>query len=96
MEADQIFLETTVKLIVDHPEDVIITRVRDDMGILMTLTVNPLDMGKIIGRQGGNAQAIRTLVRTIGMKNQAKVNLKITDPRDRSNVQSAYDEASEL
>ena len=79
-EADKIFLEYVVKALVDNPNDVKIERTLDEMGVLITLTVNPLDMGKIIGRMGNTAKAIRTLLRIIGMKNNARVNLKINEP----------------
>lgn len=74
------FLENIVKSLVDHPEDVKVERKVDEMGVLMTLDINPEDMGKIIGRQGNTAKAIRTLLRVVGMKNNARVNLKINEP----------------
>jgi len=79
-EADKVFLEYVVKALVDNPNDVKIDRTVDEMGVLITLTVNPADMGKIIGRMGHTAKAIRTLLRIIGMKNNARVNLKINEP----------------
>ena len=79
-ESDKIFLEYVVKALVDNPNDVKIERTVDEMGVLITLTVNPADMGKIIGRMGNTAKAIRTLLRIIGMKNNARVNLKINEP----------------
>ena len=79
-EHDKIFLEYVVKALVDNPNDVKIDRTVDEMGVLITLTVNPADMGKIIGRMGNTAKAIRTLLRIIGMKNNARVNLKINEP----------------
>jgi len=80
MENDKEFLEYVVKALVDNPNDVKINRTVDEMGVLITLTTNPADMGKIIGRQGNTAKAIRTLLRVIGMKNNARVNLKINEP----------------
>jgi len=77
---DQTFLEYVVKALVDNPNDVKINRTVDEMGVLITLSVNSADMGKIIGRQGNTAKAIRTLLRVIGMKNNARVNLKINEP----------------
>ena len=77
---DQEFLEYVVKCLVDHPNDVKIERKVDEMGVLLALKVNPEDMGQIIGRQGSTARAIRTLVRLIGVKNHARVNLKIEEP----------------
>lgn len=77
---DQEFLESVVKFLVDNPDDVKIDRRVDEMGVLMTLDVNPADMGKVIGRQGNTAKAIRTLLRVVGMKRNARVNLKINEP----------------
>lgn len=80
MESDQAFLEYVVKALVDKPEDVKITRTVDEMGVLLTLSVNQDDMGKVIGRSGATAKAIRTVLRVVGMKNDARVNLKIEEP----------------
>jgi uncharacterized protein len=77
---DKAFLEYIVKALVDHPEDVKIDRKVDEMGVLLTLKVNPEDMGQIIGRQGSTARAIRGLVRIVGLKAHARVNLKIEEP----------------
>src|SRR3990167_7303355 len=79
-EKDQEFLEFVVKGLVEHPEDVKVTRVVDEMGVLLTLDLNADDMGKVIGRSGNTAKAIRTLLRVVGMKNSARVNLKINEP----------------
>lgn len=79
-EKDQEFLEFVVKGLVDHPEDVKINRSVDEMGVLLTLDLNAEDMGKVIGRSGNTAKAIRTLLRVVGMKNNARVNLKINEP----------------
>jgi len=78
--ADQEFLEFTIKSMVDHPDDVKVTRSVDEMGVLLTLKVNPEDMGQIIGRQGSTAKAIRTLLRVIGAKHNARINFKIEEP----------------
>lgn len=80
MEQDQQFLEYVVKSLVDNPSDVKINRTLDEMGVLLTLTVNKDDMGKVIGRSGATAKAIRTILRVVGMKNDARVNLKIEEP----------------
>jgi uncharacterized protein len=80
MEKDAQFLEFLIKSLVDNPDAVKINRTVDEMGVLMTLAVDPADMGKIIGRQGNTAKAIRTLLRVVGMKNNARVNLKINEP----------------
>ncbi len=79
-ERDQEFLEFVVKGLVEHPEEVKISRVVDEMGVLLTLDLNPTDMGKVIGRSGNTAKAIRTLLRVVGMKHNARVNLKINEP----------------
>src|SRR5258707_10824655 len=80
MERDQQFLEYVIKSLVDKPEDVKIDRTVDEMGVLLKLTVNRDDMGKVIGRSGATAKAIRTVLRVVGMKNDARVNLKIEEP----------------
>lgn len=77
---DQEFVEFVVKQIVNHPEDVKVERKIDEMGVLITLDVNPEDMGMIIGREGATAKALRTLLRVIGARNNARVNLKINEP----------------
>jgi len=77
---DKEFLEYIVKELVDHPDDVKVERKVDEMGVLLSLKVNPEDMGQIIGRSGSTARAIRSLVRIIGLKNHARVNLKIEEP----------------
>jgi predicted RNA-binding protein YlqC (UPF0109 family) len=77
---DQEFLEYLIKSLVDNPSDVSVSRKVDEMGVLLTLKVNPADMGQIIGRQGNTAKAIRSLLRVVGLKNNARVNLKIEEP----------------
>jgi hypothetical protein len=81
---DREFLEFIVKNLVDHPEDVKIDRQVDEMGVLLSVKVNPEDMGQLIGRQGSTAKAIRSLVRIIGLKNHARINLKIEEPEGGS------------
>lgn len=78
--SDQEFLEYLVKSLVDNPSSVKVSRVVDEMGVLLTLDIAPEDMGKVIGRMGNTAKAIRTLLRVVGMKNNARVNLKINEP----------------
>jgi len=96
-ELDYQFLEYVVKSLVDNPDDVKITRTVDEMGVLLSLNVNPEDMGKIIGRQGNTAKAIRILLRVVGMKNTARVNLKINEPEggSRNSVNTSVDDAIE-
>ncbi len=84
---DQEFVEYVVKSIVDHPDDVKVGRAVDEMGVLLTLTVSPEDMGQVIGRQGATAKSIRTLLRVIGAKNNARVNLKINEPEGSESAQ---------
>jgi len=79
-EEDQAFLEFVVKGLVDHPDAVKVARSVDEMGVLLTLDIHADDMGKIIGRSGNTAKAIRTLLRVVGMKHNARVNLKINEP----------------
>jgi predicted RNA-binding protein YlqC (UPF0109 family) len=90
---DKQFLETLVKSLVDHPESVNINRTVDEMGVLLTLDVHAEDMGKIIGRSGNTAKAIRTLLRVVGMKNDARVNLKINEPEGGRAISSEMSEA---
>lgn len=78
--ADRDFVEYVIKQIVEHPEDVVVERTVDEMGVLLTLKVHKDDMGKIIGKSGQTAKAIRILLRIIGSKNNARVNLKIVEP----------------
>ncbi|MFH1668028.1 MAG: KH domain-containing protein [Candidatus Komeilibacteria bacterium] len=80
MESDKELLQVVVTALVDNKDDVSIERTIDEMGVLLSLKVNPADMGQIIGRSGQTARAIRTLLRVIGAKNNARVNLKIVEP----------------
>lgn len=77
---DQEFVENLVKSLVANPDDVRTDRTVDEMGVLITLHVNPADMGYVIGRQGQTARAIRTLLKIVGAKNNARVNMKIHEP----------------
>lgn len=78
--ADQEFLEYVVKALVDNPDDVKVERKIDEMGVLISLDVNSKDMGMVIGREGTTAKALRTLLRVIGSRNSARINLKINEP----------------
>lgn len=80
MEADQLFVEMLVKSIVNKPEAVKTTRTIDERGVLISLDVDPADMGYVIGRSGQTARSIRTLLKIVGAKNNARVNLKINEP----------------
>lgn len=100
MPVDQEFLEFVVKAIVGKPESVKTTREVDERGVLLTLDVDPSDMGYVIGRQGQTARAIRTLLKIVGAKHNARVNLKINEPeggrprfeRQNDNTSSAQKE----
>lgn len=83
---DQEFLEYLVKSIVDHPDDVKLERRVDEMGVLLLLKVHAQDMGQVVGRQGATAKAIRSLLRIVGIKNNARVNLKIEEPEGSTHV----------
>lgn len=76
---DQQFVEYIVKSLVNHPDDVIVERQIDEKGVLLTLTVNPEDLGRVIGKRGVTAQSLRTLLRAFGTKNDARYNLKIVN-----------------
>lgn len=87
---DQDFVEYVVKQIVDNPDQVSVERSVDEMGVLITLKVAKEDMGKVIGKNGQTAKSIRILLRVIGSKNNARVNLKIVEP-DGTTVSSGTD-----
>jgi predicted RNA-binding protein YlqC (UPF0109 family) len=82
MYNDQAFIEYVVKSIVNHPEDVKAERTVDERGVLLTLHVNQDDMGYVIGRQGQTARALRILLKIVGAKDNARVNLKIFEPEN--------------
>lgn len=80
MVSDKEFLEFVAKAVVAHAESVVVERTVDERGVLLTLKLHPEDMGYIIGRRGQTAQAVRTLLKIVGAKNNARVNLKIYEP----------------
>ena len=90
---DQQFVEYIVKSLVGFPDDVEVERIIDEKGVLLTLTVNPEDLGRVIGRRGATAQSLRTLLRALGTKNSARYNLKIVnnDEPERSETISSED-----
>lgn len=92
---DQQFVEYIVKSLVENGEDVHVERIVDEKGVLLTLTVNPEDLGRVIGRRGVTAQSLRTLLRALGTKNAARYNLKIVnnDDPEESTVISSEDAA---
>lgn len=79
---DQQFVEYIVKSVVGHPDDVVVDRIIDEKGVLLSLTVNPEDLGRVIGKRGVTAQSLRTLLRALGTKNDARYNLKIVNNDD--------------
>ncbi len=91
MERDAQFVEEVVKMLVDNPDDVKVDRKVDEMGVLITLDVNPEDMGMVIGREGSTAKALRTLLRVVGARNNARVNLKINEPEGSERPQKKED-----
>lgn len=91
---DQEFVEYVVKALVDNPDKVKVDRRVDEMGVLITLDVGADDMGKVIGRDGATAKALRTLLRVVGMKNNARVNLKINEPEGRASFAQHDDQSS--
>lgn len=76
---DQQFVEFVVKSLVNNPDAVIVERRIDEKGVLLELTVDPEDLGRVIGKRGATAQSLRTLLRALGTKNEARYNLKIVD-----------------
>lgn len=93
---DQQFIEYIVKSVVGYPDDVAVERTIDEKGVLLTLTVNPDDLGRVIGKRGVTAQSLRTLLRALGTKNDARYNLKIVNNDGRTGeVISSSDSVSE-
>ena len=92
---DQQFVEYIVKSLVGHPDDVSIDRTIDEKGVLLTLTVNPEDLGRVIGKRGMTAQSLRTLLRALGTKNDARYNLKIVNSdEDAASYTTSSDDTS--
>ena len=91
-DKDKNFVEYVVKAIVDNPDKVQVERKVDEMGVLIELTVAPEDMGKIIGKEGQTAKAIRTLLRVLGAQINARINLKIIEPEGGSGAGRRSDE----
>lgn len=79
-DRDKDFVEMIIKEIVNHPEAVEVLRTVDELGVLLSVKVHKEDMGLLIGRSGSTAKAIRTLARIVGMRNNARVNLRIEEP----------------
>ncbi len=95
-ELEREFVEYVVRNLVNNPEAVEVRRSVDDMGILLELSVDPEDMGKVIGRSGNTAKSLRTLLRVLASKNNERVNLKIIEPEGwRDNSDSPAEPSSE-
>lgn len=94
MKDDQAFVESVVKAIVGHPEDVSTDRTVDERGVLVKLKINPSDMGYVIGRKGQTARAIRTLLKIVGAKNNARVGLQIEEPEGGRGPRMAHADVS--
>ena len=95
-EKDQAFVESLIKSLVDRPEDVSTERTIDEMGVLITLKVNSADMGQVIGRSGQTARSLRTLLRIVGAKNNARVNLKIYEPEGSQRPRRSSEERAAM
>lgn len=97
MSIDQQFVEFVVKSLVGNPDAVSIERTIDEKGVLLQLTVDPEDLGRVIGKRGATAQSIRTLLRALGTKNEARYNLKIVDngePREQREARREEEKAA--
>ena len=92
---DQQFVEYIVKTLVNNPDKVKIDRTIDEKGVLLSLEVDPEDVGRIIGRRGATAQSIRTLLRALGTKNDARYNLKIINNDGFEGKEKANDTAAD-
>lgn len=92
---DQKFVEYVVSSLVEHTDDVRVEREIDEKGVLLTLIVHPDDLGRVIGRRGVTAQSLRNLLRALGMKNDARYNLKIINTDEASENQTIYSEKSQ-
>ncbi|NLA42864.1 KH domain-containing protein [Candidatus Saccharibacteria bacterium] len=92
---DQQFVEYIVTSLVGHPDDVQVERIIDEKGVLLSLTVNPEDLGRVIGKRGATAQSLRTLLRALGTKNDARYNLKIVNNDEDSGSRSSAKVQSE-
>ena len=89
---DQQFVEFVVKSLVSKPEAVSVERRIDEKGVLLELTVDPEDLGRVIGKRGATAQSLRTLLRALGTKNDARYNLKIVDNGEGGHAHSEHHE----
>lgn len=88
-------LETIVKNLVNNPEDVKITRSLDELGVLLKIKVSPQDMGLLIGRKGEMIKAIKTIMKAIGIKNHARLNIKVEEPEPITKIKTTTDKIIE-
>lgn len=93
---DQQFVEYIVKTLVNNPDKVVVDREIDELGVLLSLSVDPEDVGRVIGKRGATAQSIRTLLRVLGTKNGARYNLKIVNTDEEDAAPVAHESADEL
>lgn len=100
--SEKTYLLNLVQPIVSLPDEVVVTESTDEMGVLLTVSVNKADMGRLIGKQGANANAIRTLVRQLGFTNNKRISIKINEPEggtrgfSSNNVDESYKEAKSI
>ena len=92
---DQQFVEYIVKTLVNNPDKVVVDREIDERGVLLSLSVDPEDVGRVIGKRGATAQSIRTLLRVLGTKNGARYNLKIVNTDEEGAAPVAHESADE-
>lgn len=92
---DQQFVEYIVKTLVNNPDKVHVDRQIDEKGVLLSLTVDPEDVGRVIGRRGSTAQSIRTILRALGTKNSARYNLKIVNTDEEGTTSESVDAKDE-
>ncbi|MBQ7802893.1 KH domain-containing protein [Candidatus Saccharibacteria bacterium] len=92
---DQQFVEYIVKTLVNNPDKVSVERKIDEKGVLLSLSVDPEDVGRVIGKRGATAQSIRTLLRALGTKNDARYNLKIVNTDGETRTESTPERSAE-
>lgn len=93
---DQQFVEYIVKTLVNNPEKVVVDREIDERGVLLSLSVDPEDVGRVIGKRGATAQSIRTLLRVLGTKNGARYNLKVVNTDEEGAAPAPRAEVEEV
>lgn len=96
MNEEEAFLIYVIRALVNSPQDVEVKRTIDEKGVLLELTVAPEDIGRIIGKRGATAQALRTLLRALGSRNEARYSLKIVDHKNSNQVYTVGPETEEV